>query len=225
MGIDEQTADSGVAGPDRARHRGGRLPSGRAALGAALVVVAAAGVLAAHRSATRPPTTRYVVAARDVAAGTRLRAQDLGTLAMDLPRGVGAVPAGSARSLVGSVTARRLDALDLLRPADVAADDDADAGTVEVPVEVARSRSLGSSIHVGSRVDVLATDPDGSGTTVLAHAVRVVAVDGGDEGIGVTGGSRFRLAVPDADTATAVVDASVRSQLTLVVPDAGADRG
>lgn len=204
----------------------GQLPSRRATLGAALVVLAAAGVLTAHRSATRPPTTRFVVAAHDVPAGSTLRKSDLGTLAMELPSGVGSVTAADARKLIGTVTLHPLRALDLVRPNDVASGADApDAGSVEVPVEIDRARSLGSSLRAGSRVDVLSTDPDGEGTVVLARDVLVVAADRRDDGFGSSGATSFRLAVPDSATATAVVDASVRSRITLVLPDTAVTRG
>lgn len=220
--------DEAVGG---ARIRGGRswsdrLPSGRAVLGSALVVVSAAGVLAVHRAATRPATTRFVVAAHEIQAGAVLTARDLGTMAMDLPSGVSAVPSGRATSLVGAVARHRLGRLDLLRPGDVAKDGDAPkAGSVEVPVEVDRERSLGSSLQVGSRVDVLSTDPDGVGTTVLARGVLVTEVGRRDEGIGSSGGIGVHLALEDVTTVASVVDASVRSQLTLVLPRPGGSDG
>ncbi|MBS1838173.1 MAG: hypothetical protein JST64_10820 [Actinobacteria bacterium] len=222
--------DDGVVDPSARNHRltrwADRLPSGRATLGAALVVVAAAGVLSAHRAATRPSVDRFVVVSRDVEAGTKLTPQDLGTLAMDLPDGMAAVSAAEARSLVGDTTVHRLRALDLVRRSDLDGGVGAPApGSVEVPVEVDRARSLGSAAHAGSRVDVLSTDPEGTGTVVLASNALVVAVDHGDRGIGSSGGSRFRLALPDPTTAAAVVDASVRARLTLVLPDQGAARG
>ena len=76
-----------------------------------------------------------------------------------------------------------------------------------------------------TRVDLLATDPDGAGTSVLATDVLVVAVDEGDVGLGATDGTAVRLALTDADAAAAVVDASVRSQLTLVLPQPGTGTG
>lgn len=209
------------------RQRAVRWPSGRALLGAVLVVVAAAGVLSAHRAASQPPTTRWVVATRDVPAGAVLRADDLGTVAVDLPSGIGAVAGSDAEQVVGAVTLRPLRDMDLLRPTDVG--DPAEtpsAGSVEVPVEVDRGRSMSGSIHSGSRVDVLTTDPDGGGTTTIAQDVLVVSTEEPDaDGIGSTDAVRYRLALPDRESATAVVDASVRSHLTLVLPDPGADRG
>ncbi|UDY35798.1 SAF domain-containing protein [Dermatobacter hominis] len=194
------------------------------------MVVAAAGVLAAHRAAAAPPTTRVVVVTRDVPAGTVLDAADLGTVAVDLPAGATSVAGDDAQDVVGAVARHDLHEMDLLRPSDTGrAEDEPAPGSVVVPVEVERSRALTGTVRTGSRVDVLATDPDGAGTRVLATDVLVVAVDDEDDGLGAGDGVRFRLALADATAATSVVDASVRSQLTLVLPDQrptdGADRG
>ena len=206
----------------------GRLPTGRATVGAVLIVLAATGVLVAHRAASQPPTTRYVVAARDVPAGQVLTADDLGTLAADLPTGVTSVAADRADQLIGQITRSPLGELDLVRPSDVvAAASFIPPGSVEVPVEIDAARALPGAIRSGSRVDVLSTDPDEDGTVVLARDVLVVDVGGDEdsEAIGGTGGVPFRLAAPDADAATAIVDAAVRSQVTLVLPTSADDDG
>jgi len=227
-------ATAGAHGADRSeprrRSRGpGHLPGPRALTGAALIVVAAAGVLMAHRSASQPPTTRYVVAARDIPAGHALSPDDLGTLAADLPSGMPAVAATDASTLLGRVTRGAVSELDLLRPTDVVdAGRFTEPGSVEVPVQIDPARALDGAIRAGSRVDVLSTDPDAQGTTVLAREVPVVSVAGpSEDGIGGSPGLRVRLAAPDADAATAIVDAAVRSRITLVLPTPveGVDRG
>jgi hypothetical protein len=209
-----------AARPARADRRRNRLPGGRATAGAALMVIAAAGVLVAHRSASAPPTSRYVVVAHDLDAGHVLGRADLGTLAADLPSGVRAVPAADADGLLGRVTRTSLSELDLIRPADVIESGRfTRPGSVEVPVAVDASRAPVGALRTGTRVDVLATDPEGDGTQVLATDVLVVGIaDGGDGAIGDTSEVRVRLAVDGAETATDVVDAAVRAQLTLVLP-------
>ncbi len=196
------------------------LPSGRALIGSALVVVAAAGVLSAHRSATAPTGERVVVVTRAVPAGTVLTADDLGAVTAELPSGTASIAASHARDVIGTRALHDLNDMDVLRPTDVAeANADLATGSVIVPVEVDRARALRGTVHAGSRVDVLATDPDGAGTAVLASDVVVVDVDtGNDDSIGASDGIGFRLALPSTAVATSVVDASVRSQLTIVVP-------
>src|SRR4051794_21908661 len=61
------------------------LPSGRAVVGGFLVALAAVGIFAAYSGAQRRSRTFYVVAAHDVAPGTRLSAADLSLTAIDLP--------------------------------------------------------------------------------------------------------------------------------------------
>jgi Flp pilus assembly protein CpaB len=215
------SAGTGPAGAPRRRVRyHGALPRPRALTGAALVVLAAAGVLVAHRTASEPPTTRYVVAARSIAAGHVLTGEDLGTMAAELPSGMAAVAASDATDLVGRVTRTSMSELDLVRPDDVLARGRFTVpGSVEVPVEVDAARALDGIVRSGSRVDVLSTDPDGQGTVALARDVLVVGVDApSGDAIGDSSARRVRLAAPDATAASAIVDASVRSQLTLVLP-------
>lgn len=199
-----------------------RLPTRRAVVGSVLVAASAAGVLAAHRSATVAPTERWVVAARELPAGHVLAVEDLGTVAIDLPPGIPAVPEGSAADLVGRVTRSAVAELALVRSGDVLEHGRFDRpGTVEVAVELTPARALSGTVEVGDLVDVLATARDGdvSGTRTVATAARVSAVTGAsDDGIGARGTVQVRLGLPDAATATAVVDASVRAELSLVLP-------
>jgi Flp pilus assembly protein CpaB len=198
-----------------------RLPSSRAVVGGILVALAAAGVFVGHRQASQPPTTRYVVATRAVAMGDALHAEDLGTITVELPRGVTAIPSDEATGLVGRVAATPLDELDLLRPGDVLEQGRfADPSSVEVSLELPPARALQGIIRDGSVVDVLSTDPDGEGTAVLARSVRVTSVSDRSEdgGIGASGAVRVLVSVPGTDAAAQLVDAAVRTDITLVLP-------
>ena len=213
----------------RARARlAGRLPTGRAVVGGLLVTLAAAGVLVAHRSASQPPTTRYVVATRAVAAGATVGTDDLGTIAIELPGEISAVPSSEASDLIGRVAATALEPLELVRPGDVlSAGRFTDPESVEVSLELPPARALEGIIRTGSRVDVLVTDPDGDSTSVLATGVRVTSTgsdtEGGGGGIGDSGSIRVLLSVSDTAQATALVDASLRSDITLVLPRPNGD--
>jgi hypothetical protein len=226
---DGRTGDPGRRG--RGHLRGAAptwLPTGRAVLGGVLVVTAATGVLVAHRAASEPPTTRFVVVTGDVAAGHPVAASDLGTIAAEVPAGVEVVRGEDADDLVGRVARVPLRSMDLLRP-----DDLYEAGrfttteTTEVELDLPPGRALAGTLQVGDLVDVLSTDPDRSGTTTVAAGVPVSAVvDGDGTGIGTTGTVRVRIGLPDAVTAEAVVDAAVRSEVTLALPSpAMADPG
>jgi Flp pilus assembly protein CpaB len=190
-------------------------------VGIALVAAAAAMVLVAHRSANRPPRHRWLVAVAEVPVGTPLGRHHLGTAPIDLPRGVQAVAATDLEDVLGRVTARPLADGQLLTPDDLLAAGRFDGGDgIEVTVTLDERRWPGGGLDVGDRVDVLSTDPDGEGTRPLVSRARLVALDDGDgaAGLGGDGGTRVRLAVPDAAAATALVDAAVREQLTVVLP-------
>ncbi len=238
-----RTRTTSVGGPvtdgnaaDAGRHgRGHRrsaaptwLPTGRAVLGGVLVVTAAAGVLVAHRAASEPPTTRFVVVTSDVAVGRPVGAGDLGTIAAEVPDGVEVVRDEDADELVGRVARVPLRSMDLLRPGDLyEAGRFTTADTTEVELDLPPARALVGTLEVGDHVDVLSTDPDRSGTATVASGVPVSAVvDGDGAGIGATGTVRVRIGLPDAATAEAVVDAAVRSEVTLALPSpASADTG
>ncbi len=200
-----------------------RLPSNRAVIGGLLVTVAAAGVFVTHRSATTPPTTRYVVLTRTVEPGSAITGDDLGTVALDLPGDLGVVPAEDIDGVVGRTAATRLDELDLLRPGDLFEDGRfTDAGSVEIAVELPAARALDGTIVVGDVVDLLSTDPAGSGTSTVATGVRVSGVDAPEgSGIGADGDVVVRIALPDRTSAEEVTDAAVRTEVSLALPAPG----
>ncbi len=195
------------------------MPSSRALVGGLLVLAAAAGVLSAHRAASAPPTTRIVVVTRDLEAGAAIRAEDLGTVAAELPDGVEVVWADSADQMVGRVTRTALQAMQPLRPGDVFEAARFEGGRrVEVSIDLPPAQALAGSIRPGDRVDVLATDPNAVGTTTVVSGAVVSDVDHGDDSIGGSGDVRVRLAVADHDAAEALVDASRRTDVTLALP-------
>lgn len=222
----EVSADDGADRATATRHLRGRarpgwLPTGRAVVGGVLIATAALGVLLAHRAADAPPQQRYVVATVDLPIGATIQASDLGTVAADLPDDLSVVSDARAQDLVGSITRQPLQAMDLVRPTDLV--DRGRFGTpdaVEVSLDLAPARALAGTLRAGDRVHVLSTDPDGRGTTTVAQRALVAQVgsDDGVDAIGSSGQVRVRLSLPDAAAAQAVVDASVRAELTLALP-------
>lgn len=207
----ERTGDGGTG---RARPR---LPTPRAIVGGVLIATAAASVLTAHRAAAAPPRTQYVVATREVAAGQVVDAADLGTLAVTLPEGVPAIPAGSARQLIGRTAAVNLAPLGLIRPGDLVAGEPDDPDAVEVTFGLSRRRAP-AGLRPGLTVSVLATD-EVDGTRLLLRHVRLTRVDDtGDSLLGPGDDLRVQVAAPDDAAAAALIDAAVRSELTVVVP-------
>lgn len=197
-----------------------RMPTPRALTGGLLVTLSALGVFVAHRAAAEAPTDRYVVAVRNVEAGRAVSANDLGTVAMDLPDGVSGIPAADADRVVGRVARTPLSELDLVRPGDLFEPGRFDAvAAVEVAVDLEPARALAGTIRPGDSVDVLSTDPDGEGTRTIVRRARVTAIgDPGRDGIGSSGRQIVRLGVADSTTAERVVDAAVRRVVTLALP-------
>jgi Flp pilus assembly protein CpaB len=192
-----------------------------------LIASAAAGVLLAHRAADAPPEQRYVVAMVDLPIGTRVDAADLGTVAAELPDDLSVVPGAQAKDLIGSVTRMPLQAQDLIRPTDVVEPGRLDPpNAVEVALDLPPAHAMSGALRVGDRVQVLSTDPDGGGTTTVAQDVLVAQIGADDDAdaIGSSGQVRVRLTLADAATAQAVVDAVVRTEVTLARPSPAALR-
>lgn len=217
---DGRSADG--AANDRRTAGGGRWslphPPARAVVGGAMVVVAVAGVLLAHGSATSPPEERVVVAVRTLVPGHEIEAEDLGTVAAELPAEVAVVPSTDAPDLVGRVVQRRIGELGLVEPGDVAPAGRRRAGSVELTVDLPPAAAMAGVVREGDVVQVLSTDPDGEGTAVVADAVVVDPGGSTDGAIGSSAESRVRLAAASEETALRIVDATLRSQVTLTLP-------
>ncbi len=225
---EQETEDSGVDRSGRARHRMRRLgaarrPNSRSVLGGALVATAAIGVLLSQRAATAAPTTAYVVAVRQVPAGASLSAADLGTITAQLPDDATVFSKADAEELLGRTTRVPLQPMDLVRTGDVFDRGRFGPGAAnEVVLDLPPAAAMHGALDTGDRVTVLSTDPDSTGTTTVATDVLVTSVHGDDEdAIGVDGGVRVRVGVPDLPTAEAIVDAAIRSEVTLVLPAPG----
>ncbi len=203
------------------------LPTGRGIVGGILVASAVAGVLVAHRAASQPPNDRFVVVTSRVEAGSALRSEDLGTVAAQLPDGVTAVPAAQADQMLGRIARVQLEPMAMLRDGDLyELGRFAPPAATEVALDLPPSQALLGTLRVGDRVDVLSTDPNGQGTTVIAEGVGISDVGSDQDGatIGSAGAVRVRLALPDSVAAASLVDAAVRTELTLVLPSPRADR-
>ncbi len=157
----------------RARRRVRRAILRRRRLLAALLTGVA--VLAGMRSVTAPPppTVQVMVAAHDLAAGTTLDAGDL--VAVEFrpgsePEGLVAQPAGR---LVVSPVRRGEPITDvrLLGPSLA----DGHVGLVPTPVRLPDAAMAGL-LRTGDTVDVLAADPQGGPTEVVAGDALVLAV-------------------------------------------------
>lgn len=216
-------ADAGGAGRRPAERSPVRLggfsaPPRRAVVGGALVALAAIGVFSAHRGSESAPTTRFVVAAREIPAGTTITRDDLGVIAVDLPEDISAIEAEDATGLIGRVAGNDISELEFVSDNDlVSASKFNRPGTFQLAVDMPAARAMQGVIHAGDVVSVMSTDTEGAQTTQLTDQALVHSVSSPSrDSIGASGSVRVVLSVPGQDLATEMVNAAVRSELTLV---------
>lgn len=170
-----------------ARRRVRRAVLGRRRLLAALC--AALAVVAGVRAVAAPPpeTVAVTVAARDLPAGAVLAPADLATVELPpdaLPADLLGDPTG--RTLAGPVA--QGEPLTGVRVVGAPLAEEALAGTdrLALPVRLPDAGAVGL-LRVGDRVDLVATDPQGATSEVVAQGVPVLALPGPDTSAGAAG--------------------------------------
>jgi Flp pilus assembly protein CpaB len=173
-------------------------------------VAVAAGVHAAAGPA--PDTVPVLVAARDLPSGARIGAADLETVRF----APGSAPEAVADDPVGEVLAAPLRTgepvtdvrlvgpeLTVGRP-----------GLVAVPVRLP-DPGMVALLDVGDRIDLLATDPQAGGATVVATDVLVLAIPGADDQTSASGlPGRLVVVGAEATEVNAMAEAAVRAVVT-----------
>ena len=214
-----------ASGADAAGVRGGRtvsrrsaLPTGRAVVGGFLVALAALGTFAAYLSATSGPTTSYVVARRDLPIGTRLTADDLTALPMELPDVVARDAAFATEGpLVGATTVGPVRRGELVQAGDVVKKRSG-AGELEVSFELESARALAGTLRPGERVDVLATFGAGGDTYTVTVVRQARVLETSRDRSGIAGGDAevISVAVSSSEEAMALTHAINAGKVTLV---------
>jgi Flp pilus assembly protein CpaB len=173
-------------------------------------VAVAAGVQAA--TAPAPPAVGVLTAARDLPAGLVIGRDDL----VSLDFAPGSVPSGVTRDAVGQTLAapvRRGEPITdvrLVGPALTAGDPQLTAVPVRLP-----DPGMVALLDVGDRIDLIATDPEGSGASVVATGVPVLAVPPPSVEADASGQSGGLVVVGVSPTeVTGLADAGVRLFLT-----------
>jgi len=183
----------------------------RRLLAAVLAGVAVASGLHAA-AAPPPPSVRVLTAARDLPAGTLLAGSDLAEeeFAPD------SVPDGLARAAVGRTLAAPLrggePVTDVRLVGEALARSHPDLTALPVRFPDAAMVDL---LEVGDVIDVIATDPQGSGASVVSAGVPVLAIPPIDAAVGGDGqaGALVVVGAAPADV-TRLADAGVRLFLT-----------
>jgi Flp pilus assembly protein CpaB len=197
----------------RVRRRTG-LPGTRAVVGALLMAGAALGVYLAHLEATQEPTTRYVVAARDLDAGAVLTAGDLALEVIDLPAATAARAFRSIEDLTGHVALAPVGAGEVVWATAVTGTERVDPAH-EVALVLPRAHVAVARLQRGDRVDIFATA--GSRTASIVRGALVVSATGGQGGaIAQEREVEVVVAVPSGEAVAAVVHALRTGDVTIV---------
>lgn len=191
------------------------LPSSRAAVGGLLVAVAAMGTWAVATGDGGDDLRRYAVAARPVAAGVELTADDLTVVEADLPDRLRATSFDDPRTLVGAVTRGPLGQGELVQAGSVVADPSR-SRALELSFSVEPEWAVAGGLGVGDRIDVFATDDDGATVRVLVD-VSILGVDDGDSGgLGAVGVQTVTVAADDPDDVADAVSALRAADVTVI---------
>ncbi len=187
----------------------------RRAIAAALIAVAvAAGLQTAAGPA--PETAPVVVAARDLPAGAEIGRGDLRT-ARFAP---GSAPEGLAKDPVGQVLAAPLRAGEPVTDVRLVGPELTAGlpGLVAVPVRLP-DPGMVALLDVGDRIDLVATDPQEGGASVVAADVPVLAIPAADDRA-TASGLAGRLVVVGAESTQVepLAAAAVRSFVTYTWP-------
>ncbi len=208
----------GEAGPRqviRPRSARGSLPGARPVVGGLLVALSVLGLLASYRAATDAPSTRYVVAARDVGPGQQLEAADLDLVEIDLPPTLAGHAFKDVATLLGATSIAAVEAGELVQHGAVTRPEGAPE-RAQISIPVAPSRALQGQLRPGDRVDVIVTDDRSGGpvtTTVVAGAT-VVEVFGVGDALGAGSSITVTLSVPPS-VLEAVAEAASVGDVTL----------
>jgi len=207
--------DGGGARPPRRRiERLPGVPGGRAIVGGLLVSLAGVGTLAAWQRASASPEHAYVVAARAIAPGETIAADDLGLEPIDLPGGVAAAAFADGEAVVGRVALGAVGEGELVQVSQVS-DPGAAVPTAEVSFSLARDRAVDGRLRGGDLVDLFVTYDDR--TVAVVERVRVVGVsDGGGASFATATQVTVTLALTDAGRRADVIHAVRAGEVTLV---------
>lgn len=194
-----------------------RTVSPRRLTAAALVLLAAALALRPNESRATP-TRPVLVAAHDLAPGATLTPADVRVVALpDEVRPAAAL--ASAEEVSGRVLAGAATAGEPITGARLVGPENTRLTTgrrdaVAVPVRLADA-AVADLLSPGTRVDVVAADPHGTGGALLAANAIVVTVRAADRAPG--GAGRLVVIAMSPDTATRVASISLGQPVTVTL--------
>lgn len=201
----------------RVVRRRGTLPTGRAVVGGFLVAVSALGIFAAYSRASAGPTTHYVVARHDIAAGQRLTGNDLVLLPMELPDVVvDAAVFSTEEAVVGTTAVATIRRGEIVQAGDLV-QKQSSPEELELSFSIDASRALAGTLQPGERVDALATFGSGADayTVTVVRQARVLQSEIDQRAL-ATSSVVLRLALASSAEALALSHAVNAGDVTLV---------
>ena len=210
--VDRDVATEQGGPPRRVVARPAGIPGARAVVGGLLVALAGVGTFVSWQQASGPPDRSYAVAARPLRPGDPVTADAVRFEPIDLPDGVASASFQAPADLEGRVLVAPVAEGELLQRGVLSDQGDA-AAAAEVSLTLVRDRAVDGRLQAGDTVDVYATH--GDGTSLVAEAVRVVAVS---EAGGSLGGREVTvtLALTDQSRRVPVIHAARAGEVTLV---------
>ncbi|HET9609781.1 MAG TPA: SAF domain-containing protein [Acidimicrobiales bacterium] len=210
--VDRDVATEQGGPPRRVVARPVGIPGARAVVGGLLVALAGVGTFVSWQQASGPPDRSYAVAARPLRPGDPVTADAVRFEPIDLPDGVASASFQAPADLEGRVLVAPVAEGELLQRGVLSDQGDA-AAAAEVSLTLVRERAVDGRLQAGDTVDVYATH--GDGTSLVAEAVRVVAVS---EAGGSLGGREVTvtLALTDQSRRVPVIHAARAGEVTLV---------
>ncbi|MGQ0744758.1 MAG: SAF domain-containing protein [Acidimicrobiales bacterium] len=187
-------------------------PAGRAALGGLLVASSAIGLFVLANQ-SQESGGRYVVASRDLAAGTPLSTGDLSLVPMSLAAPTQARAFTDPAALIGSRLAGPVGRGELVQAAAIGP-----AGVAERELSFRiDAGEAAEGLSPGDQVDVLSTFGSGEGavSAVVAEGVNITAVDPGTRG-GIDGSAMVTVALANQHDSLALAHALALGRTTVV---------
>lgn len=215
--ITENETVNAPKGPNRTIQPRRALPSGRALAGAILVTIGVLGAFAIATSGDDGPSTVFLVAARDLDAGSTITSADVRFEPMELSPELAASTLNSVDGLDGATVLHDVRAGELLDVSDVIAAASAagvDLGAVhEVTFGIPLDRSPAGLVP-GDAVTILATT-DGR-TELAVEDAAVLAIDTQPDQIGSSGRGILTLAIGSPETVMRVAHLTQVADITVV---------
>jgi Flp pilus assembly protein CpaB len=156
------------------------LPGSRALVGALLCTMAALLTFGAYARASKPPTTTYLVAARNLTPGQSITANDVRAVAMDLPEDQRRKTFGPNVSLIDANILGPVGEGELFQASNVVKKKGgSDSRELSFPIDSAYAAA--GRLRVGDRIDVLSND--GTGAVPVATNLLIIATSNPESGV------------------------------------------